>query len=296
MRVLVTGGSGFVGGFVRTELEQAGHEVVLHGAEQGDIRDPAVALAMVREARPEACLHMAGIAFVPRAWSEPALVFGVNVEGTIHLLEAVRHHAPAARTLVISSAQVYGNTPREHPLREDAPLEADNLYGVSKVAADLSALLYARRYGLPVMTARPCNHIGPGQARDYVVPAFAAQIKTIAAGRAEARMKVGNLESRREFADVRDVARAYRLLLEGGRPGQAYNVSTGRLIRIGEVLDELCRRAGVSPVRERDDRLYRPTDAQPALDATRIREDVGWTPRIPLDQTLADILAATPLE
>lgn len=292
MRVLVTGGSGFVGGFVRRDLEAAGHTVVLHGHEHGDIRDPAQVEALVRDARPDACLHMAGIAYVPRGWTEPDLVFSVNVEGTIRVLEALRRLAPAARTLVISSAQVYGNTPRGRPLTEDDALEPDNLYGVSKVAADLMALLYARRYGMAVMTARPCNHIGPGQSTDFVVPAFAAQLKAIAAGRREPVMRVGNLESLREFADVRDVARAYRLLLEGGVGGRAYNIATGKLVKIGDLLERLCQVAGVRPAIEVEPKFYRPTDAQPALDTARIAADIGWATKIPLEQTLADILAA----
>lgn len=292
MRVLVTGGSGFVGGFVRRDLEAAGHTVVLHGQEHGDIRDPAQVEALVRDARPDACLHMAGIAYVPRGWTEPDLVFSVNVEGTLHVLEAVRRLAPAARTLVVSSAQVYGNTPRGQPLTEDDALEPDNLYGVSKVAADLMALLYARRYGLAVMTARPCNHIGPGQSTDFVVPAFAAQLKAIAAGQREPVMRVGNLESLREFADVRDVARAYRLLLESGTGGRAYNIATGKLVKIGDLLNQLCQVAGVQPAIEVEPKFYRPTDAQPALDTARIAADIGWAPQIPLERTLADILAA----
>lgn len=294
MRVLVTGGSGFVGGFVRRDLEAAGHTVVLHGAEHGDIRDAAQVDALVREARPEGCLHMAGIAYVPRAWSEPDLVFGVNVEGTVHVLEALRRHAPAARTLVVSSAQVYGNTPRGTPVREEDALDPDNLYGVSKMAADLTALLYARRYGMAVMTARPCNHIGPGQSTDFVVPAFAAQLKDIAAGRKPPAMQVGNLDSLREFADVRDVARAYRLLLERGTGGRAYNVAVGELVKIGTLLDLLCAAAGVRPTIERNEKFYRPTDAQPVLDTARIQADIGWRPEIPLAATLRDLLAALP--
>jgi GDP-4-dehydro-6-deoxy-D-mannose reductase len=291
MRILVTGATGFVGRFVLRELEQAGHQLVLHGHEQGDIRDAALVDTLVREARPEACLHMAGIAFVPKGWTDPGLVFGVNVEGTIHVLESLRRHAPAARTLVVSSAQVYGGTPRERPVAEDDALTPDNLYGVSKVAADLMALLYARRYGMAVMTARPSNHIGPGQSADFVVPAFAAQLKAMAAGTRAHAMRVGNLESRREFADVRDVARAYRMLLEGGVAGRAYNIASGRFVKIGELLGLLSRAVGVQPAIEVDPNLYRPTDAQPALDTRRIEADTGWKPGFTLEQTLADVLA-----
>ncbi|MBX7260014.1 MAG: GDP-mannose 4,6-dehydratase, partial [Candidatus Hydrogenedentes bacterium] len=138
----------------------------------------------------------------------------------------------------------------------------------------------------------PANHIGPGQAKDFVVSSFASQVAAIAAGKHEPVMKVGNLESEREFADVRDVVRAYRLILEKGTPGRAYNVATDHFVKIRYILDKLCELAGVKPTLEIDQALFRPTDTQARIDTTRIRTDVGWIPNIPLDQTLKDILAS----
>lgn len=302
MRVLITGSRGFVGRHVQNNLRAAGHETLdlITAAErparnaheyEGDICDANRMRSLVRDLRPDACLHLAGVAFVPVAWSKPEFVFEVNVQGTLNVLDAFRNEAPDARILVVSSSQVYGLQGSHRPLTEDDPMNPDNLYAVSKLAADLTALLYTRRYGMAVMTARPCNHIGPGQSADFVVPAFARQVNEIATGRCEPHMRVGNLESTREFLDVRDVVEAYRLILEKGQPGLAYNVGAGVSVHIGLLLEKLCELAGVKPVLEVDPQRFRPTDAHPVLDATRLRNHTGWQPRYSLDQTLADALA-----
>lgn len=269
MRILVTGSRGFVGRHVQNDLQVAGHEVLglIHAAErparsaqefEGDICDANRMRNLVRDLRPDACLHLAGVAFVPVAWSKPEFVFEVNVQGTLNVLDAFRTEAPEARILIISSAEVYGLQNCQRPLTEQDPMNPENLYAVSKQAADLTSLLYTRRYGMAVMTARPCNHIGPGQSADFVVPAFARQVNEIASGRSEPRMRVGNLESTREFLDVRDVVEAYRLILEKGQPGLAYNVGAGGSVRIGLLLEKLCRIAGVQPQLEVDAQRYRP--------------------------------------
>lgn len=300
MRVLVTGARGFVGRHVMAELASAGHEPIGLSRSQ-DCPDPAAhervadicSLAdmerVMRDTKPEGCIHLAGIAFVPIGWSQPHLVFAVNLGGTLNLLEAVRVHAPACRTVLVSSALVYGSSHPEHARDESAALDPQTIYAVSKVAADLNGLLYARHYGIPVMTARPCNHMGPGQAADFMAPSFARQLADIAAGRQAPRMRVGNLDSVREFMDVRDVASAYRLLIERGRAGEAYNISAGCAVPVRTILEQLCEMAGVKPELEMDPARWRPTDRQPMLVAEKLRRDTGWTPRYTLSQTLADI-------
>lgn len=301
MRVLVTGAGGFVGRHVTSELAAAGHEPLALDLEiprsvppeqafAADLRDASALAGLVRRLRPDACVHLGGIAFVPTGWTEPDLVFAVNAGGTLNLLEAFRREAPSARVLVVTSAEVYGRAPSPVPLTEEAPLRPDNMYAVSKMAADLSSLLYARRYGMHVMTARPENHIGPGQSGRFVAPSFAAQLLAMAEGRAEPVIRVGNLEVERDFTDVRDVARAYRLLLEGGRAGSPYNVASGRFVRIRAILDKLCELAGAHPQVETDPQRYRPADNPPRIATGRIRDDVGWQPLIPLPETLSDIL------
>jgi GDP-4-dehydro-6-deoxy-D-mannose reductase len=301
MRVLVTGSRGFVGRHLVRDLEAAGHTVtgLTHHSDTSpgpaitcDIVEAESMSRIVRDARPEGCIHLAAMAFVPASWNRPQQAFAINVGGTLNVLDALRSHVPACRTLVVSTAQIYGNHPRPRPLAESDATLPDHPYGASKLAADLMTLMYARHHQLPALTARPCNHLGPGQPPDYVVPSFAAQVAGIAAGHTEPVMKVGNLESEREFLDVRDVVRAYRLLLERGRPGEAYNVASGRFVKMSEILDRLCRLAGVKPRIEVDPARFRPTDVQPRLDASKLQRDTGWEPAIPLEQSLADILGA----
>ena len=285
-------------------LRSAGHEAV--GSDVGspaggtstylplDVRDPDSIASVLADVAPDAILHLGGIAFVPLGWTQPQRVFHVNTIGTLNVLDAVRQHRPAARVLIVTSAEVYGSHPAPAPLAEDAPYRPDNIYGVAKAAADHAALLYAAHHRLDVMVARPSNHIGAGQSKDFVSSAFASQLAAIAAGAAP-RMRVGNLDQRRDFTDVRDVVRAYALLLERGHAGLAYNIASGHLIPVRDLLDGLCGVAQVRPQIEIDPGLFRPDENRPSYDTARIRDHVGWKPEIPLRQTLeavyADILS-----
>lgn len=298
MKILITGAHGFVGGFVRRECVAHGHEVVAHDLHHAadvrfNIADAAAVADGIADVMPDAVVHLAAMAHVPTCEKQPKVAYEVNVGGTINLLEAIRQHAPKARVLTISTAQIYGNKPRPAPLPEAAVCAPDHIYGVTKLAADLTTLLYHRRHGIHTMTARPANHIGPGQSPDFVVPSFARQLREIAAGKREPRIRVGNLDSVREFTDVRDVARAYRLLLESGKSGQAYNLSSGRFVTIRWILETLCRLTGVRPEIVVDPALYRPADTQPGLDCSRVLRDIGWRSEIPLEQSLVDIYAST---
>lgn len=303
MRTLVTGVNGFVGGHAAAELRRGDHRVV--GSDRdpaapdadreyvpADVTDAAAMDALVQGVRPDACLHLAGLAAPADADADPARAYAVNTLGTIHLLAAVRRHAPTARVLVVSSAHVYGAPGGDGPLSEDAPLRPASLYAASKAAADEAALLCGRRFGLHCMTARPTNHIGPGQSPGFVVPAFAHQLLAIRRGEGEAVLRVGNLDSRRDFLDVRDVVRAYRLLLEAGAAASAYNIAGGRPVAVRDILDALCRLTGVHPRIEIDPARFRPTDRALRLDASRLVAHTGWRPAIPLEQTLADVIAA----
>ena len=304
MKVLVTGCNGFAGRHAIAALRHAGHEVVggdvacLPAAAfpclEMDVRDLDSIQGVLEKARPDAILHLGGIAFVPIGWTQPQSVFSVNTIGTLNLLDAVRQRAPATRVLVVTSAEVYGSHPAPRPLAEDAPYRPDNIYGVAKAAADQSALLYAEHHHLNVMVARPSNHVGAGQAKYFVSSAFASQLAAIAGG-AEPIVRVGNLDQRRDFTDVRDVARAYALLLERGRAGLAFNIASGHMVPVRAIFDLLCDIANVRPRIEVDPTLFRPNENRPAYDTPRILSHVGWKPEIPLRQTLeavyADILS-----
>jgi len=299
MRVLVTGAGGFVGRHVLHELTAHGHEAFGIDLDNtgnslapghsftGCITDAGFLSKVVTDITPNACIHLAGVAFAG-GWN-PELVLKTNIQGTTTVLETFRLSHPSARILSVSSAHVYGMKARSAPIREDDPPNPDTIYAIAKTAADRIALLYARQFGLNVMVARPHNHIGPGQSPQFAIPSFARQVKAISQG-ASPVIKTGNLDNHRDFTDVRDIARAYRLLLEKGRSGQAYNVSSGREVRLGDILDRLCQLGRIHPDIVRDETLYRPRDQNPVLDTSRIRNDTGWAPTIPLDQTLSDIL------
>lgn len=303
MLVWVTGAAGFVGRHAIKELRKGGHEVVasvapgestsldLSSATEGiDLSDAAGLASFARNHKPDACLHLAGMAFVPKAWECPQDAFRVNTIGTLNLLEAFRAHRPEARFLTVTSAQIYGHVPQGQPIGEETPPVAESIYAVSKWSADASTLLYAARHGMNTMTARPCNHIGPGQSESFVVSAFARQLIEIREGIRPNAIKVGNLASRREFTDVRDVVRAYRLILEKGHAGLAYNVASGNLTTIQAVFDALCLIVGVSPKVEIDPSLYRPTDTQPEIDISRLKSHTGWAAQLSMDTTLRDIV------
>jgi len=306
MRILVTGASGFAGRHVVRELRDHDHEVLAvdrqfepplpagTSTHVCDICDGATLNAFVASTAPDACIHLAGIAFVPEGRQHPARVFRTNTMGTLHLLQAFRRLQRPAPLLTVSTAHVYGRTARSQPITESDPLQPETAYAISKCAADMLTLHYATEYGMHTMTARPHNHIGPGQSQRFVIASFAAQLRAMQCGATAPRITVGNLQSERDFTDVRDVARAYRLLVEHGRPGQAYNIASGHPVTVQSVLDALCRIAGIHPEIVVDSERFRPTDSWPPLDLTRIRQETGWTPRFHIDQTLGDILEHTP--
>lgn len=304
MRILVTGVCGFVGRHLTHELTRQGHQVI--GLDIGTapawLPQPSFISASITDAdalekavtstQPDACIHLAAWAFVPSGSVDPARIFDINLVGTTNILEAFRKAAPSARILFISTSHVYGMRKRAEAIHEEDLLGPDTFYAVSKAAADQCCLLYAKQYGMPIMVARPHNHIGPGQSPKFSLSSFARQVAAIRDG-APPSMKVGNLDNRRDFTDVRDIVRAYRLLIEKGIPGKAYNIASGHEIRVGDALARLCQLAGVKPEITCDPAFYRPADENPILDTRRIRNDTGWEPVIPLDTTLKDILNLT---
>ena len=288
MRALLTGASGFVGGWLREYLEAQGDEVVAL-AGSIDIRDGEAVAAALGEHRPEALYHLAALTHVGRSWEEPAETFSVNALGTLNVLEAARRAAQPPVILLVSSAEVYG-TVGAAPVREDAPLRPVSTYAASKVAAEYLGVQATLGRFQRVVRARPFNHVGPGQAPNFVVSALARRI-ALAELSGGGQVAVGNLEPRRDIIDVRDVVRAYRLLVERGEPGEAYNVASGRTVTIAEVLDELVGLAKCPIEVVQDPSLLRPVEV-PVLsgDATRLSERTGWRPEIPLTQTLGDVL------
>lgn len=291
MRSLITGGRGFVGQWLASHLREQGDDVVVVDLEV-DVTDRAAVQAALVDAEPDAIYHLAAMTHVGQSWDEPLKVVEVNVMGTAVLLASARQFRPEARVLVTSSAEVYGmvTDPSALPLREDSPTAPLTPYAASKLAAEALVDQAVRGHGQQVIAVRPFNHIGPGQSPTFAVPALAKRIVE-AERRGTGSIPVGNLSARRDFTDVRDVVRAYRMLIESGVPGTVYNVCSGRDVAIQEIADGLLDLAGASLALVTDPSLVRPVEV-PELrgDPNRIRAATGWEPEVPLRQTLGDVL------
>lgn len=300
MRVLVTGAGGFVGGYMIRCLIEAGHEVAALSRDWSgpplpdDIRRATVDLGDGRgvgdfasAVRPDGVIHLAAQASPGASWERAHETYRTNIEGTAHLLDAVRDLG--ARVLLIGSAQQYRARNDGRPLTEPDAQLASSPYGLTKIAQEQMGLMYMARYGLPVIFTRSFNHTGPGQSPAYAVGSFASQIALIAAGRSEPVLNVQNLDARRDLLDVRDVVMAYRALLEAADPGEAFNVCSGRALRMADVLDKLLQFSGLSGKVEVRDVPEERTDVLVG-DPRKIRAAVGWEPQIPLESSLRQTL------
>jgi GDP-4-dehydro-6-deoxy-D-mannose reductase len=274
-----------------------GHEVL---EAEVDVRDRDAVHQVIADAQPEGIAHLAAITHTPEATAEPDAAFAVAVGGTINVLEAARDLQRAPAVLVTGSSEVYGSPdPAQLPLTETSRIAPATVYALSKAAQESVALSYAARYSIPVVVTRAFNHTGPGQRPVFVVPALARRIRDVAEGR-RSYVRTGNLDLKRDIGDVRDVVRAYRLVLEklagngSIRYGQVFNVCTGAAVSLRWIAEEFLRLAAIRADLRRDDGLARPGDA-PAIwgDPSCIKEVVGWHASIPIQKTLADVWAAS---
>jgi GDP-4-dehydro-6-deoxy-D-mannose reductase len=289
VRAYVTGASGFVGSWLAAHLTEAG-DILVGGSGEVDVTDPAAIAAAITDAAPEAVYHLAALAHVGRSWEEPARTFEVNAIGTVNVLAAASACSPMPVVVVVSSAEVYGLPDGSAPVTETAPLRPVNPYAASKVAAEFAGLQAFLGRGVPVVRVRPFNHFGPGQSPDFVVSALARRIAE-AERAGGGTVTVGNLSASRDFTDVRDVVRAYRLVAGGGVPGEVYNVASGRAVAIDDLVRRLAAMATETVELVEDPQLFRPVDA-PLLvgDATTLRSATGWEPVIPFEETLGAVL------
>ncbi len=287
IRALVTGGSGFVGLHLCAALRDAGDTVLLSEA---DITDREAILAEFAAAEPDVVYHLAAQADVGASWDRPVETFRVNAEGTLNVLDAARL-AGASRVLAITSADLYGRlTEADMPITEAQPLRPVTPYGASKAAADMLCVQAGLGYGLDVVRVRAFNHLGPGQSDQFVASAIASRIAAAERDGTD-RVKVGNLDARRDFTDVRDVVRAYRALMLDGEAGEAYHVCSGVDRSVRELADILIGHSSADIILEPDPELMRPVDLKVLRgDNTKISERTGWSPTIPIEQTLADLL------
>jgi len=307
-RVLVTGALGFVGDHLCRELLRSGHEVfgcdlecatagagaagVPFAARACDVADAGALAALVSELMPSAVLHLAAQSSASRAFVRPRETFLANALGTQNLFEAVRSHSPEAFVLVVSSGEIYGpQDARGAPATEDTPVVPVSPYALSKAVQDLLGLQYWKSHKIRSVRARPFNHTGPGQTTTFALPNFARQIALAEAGRCEPVIEVGNLEAVRDFLDVRDVVRAYLLLLEHGTPGEAYNICSGRPRRIQSLLDALLSMSTTKVTLKRAESRMRQSDISYLVgNSAKLREQTGWEPAYRLEDTLLEIL------
>jgi GDP-4-dehydro-6-deoxy-D-mannose reductase len=306
--VVVTGAAGFAGSHLVDRLEETlphdqplfawrrpGGRAARRGSDrvtwtEVDLLDaPSVASAIART-RPEVVYHCAGSPHVASSWSDTLTPLSSNVLATEHLLLAIEQHSPRTRLFVPSSALVYATSAT--PRSEDAPLVPKTPYGVSKLAQELLACRAQHDRGLDIFIARPFNHVGPRQDASFATAAFARQIALIETGQAPPVIHVGNLEARRDLTDVRDTVRAYQLITASGIAGRVYNVCSGVARRVGDLLEGLLSIARVNVEVAVDPERLRPSDV-PVLvgDPSRIQRELGWQAEIPIERTLADLLA-----
>jgi GDP-4-dehydro-6-deoxy-D-mannose reductase len=287
MRVFVTGASGFVGRRLLPVLTAAGHEAIGVDRET-DVTDSGAIQRALEAHSPDAVIHLAAMSSVAQSWRQAEACYRLNFNGTRNLIRAIEATRPAARLMLIGSADQYSATsPQGRAITETTALRPRSPYARTKAACELLGTEAADR-GLDVVRVRAFNHTGAGQADAFVVSSFARQVAAIRRGQQTPVMRVGNLESVRDFLHVDDVTRAYLALLDPAVPAEVYNVASGRATSIQEVLDRLLALAGVEARIERDPDRWRETDWLVG-DASRLRDATGWQPEIPLESILQEI-------
>jgi len=311
MKVLITGITGMVGSHLadyildnhpsveihglirwRSPLDNVRHilpKVILHPAE---LRDLNSLVLLLRKVQPDWIFHLAAQSYVSSSFDAPADTIHTNVIGTANLLDAVRITGIAPKIHICSSSEVYGQVREDEiPIRETNPFRPASPYAVSKLAEDMIGLQYYLSYGIKTVRTRMFTHTGPRRGDVFAESAFAKQIAEIEAGLRPNPVKVGDLDSVRTFADVRDAVRAYWLLLEKCPPGEVYNIGGNRTMTIGEMLEILKGMARCKIEHEVDSALLRPSDVTLQIpDTSKFRAATGWKPEIPLEVTLQDLL------
>ncbi|MDX2160762.1 MAG: GDP-mannose 4,6-dehydratase [bacterium] len=308
MNVLITGAGGFVGQHLIQQLLASAPQHTIHGTvlrsapaasaahpvqyHQVDLRHDRAVDALVQAIQPNQVYHLAAQANVARSFEQPWETLENNIRTQITLFEALRALPKPPRIVLVTSGEIYGtHAAAEGPFDESAPFQPSNPYSVSKVTQDMLGFQYWHTYQLPVLRARPFNHLGPGQNLGFVAPDFAMQIARIEAGLQAPVMHVGTLTAERDFTDVRDIVRAYLLIMAHGEPGAAYNVATGTACTVRHLLDVLLGMADVAIDVQTDPTRVRPGSAPKSWgDSSRLRIATGWQPALSLEQTLRDVL------
>ena len=305
MKALIIGAAGFVGPYlaeaVRNNLKcetvvtkRPGTRTDIPGVQirDLDIMDEGAILPLLQDEHPYYIFHLAAQSSVSRSWKDPGLTVNVNVKGTLNLLDAVRQLEYKPKVLMAGSGEEYGYIdPDEIPIKEEQFLRPGNIYAATKAGQNMMASVYAQAYNMQLVMTRSFNHMGPGQSPVFVVSDFCRQAVRIEKGLQDPVIRVGNLSSKRDFTDVRDVVNAYTALIQFGVPGETYNVGTGKAIEIRSLLDKIIELSSAKINVEVDKAKLRPVDV-PVIepDMTKMYKATGWTPAIPLEQTIKDML------
>lgn len=295
-RLFITGQSGFVG--LAFERMRA-HAVAAQGWDlvsadsSYDLLEPDSLERVLRQARPDAVIHLAGQTFIPEAFRDPGHTLDVNLKGTLNLLQALQRCGFNGTFLYVSSGDVYGKvSPELLPITEQQPVRPQNPYAVSKAAAELLCYQWSCSTPWRILVARPFNHIGAGQREDFVISSVARQLARIRLGLQEARILVGDVDVSRDFLDVEDVISAYLALLENGHNGEIYNVCSGKEYLIRDLIASMLYLSEVDAVIEQDPARLRPSDLRRVKGSNeKIEQATAWTPRIPMQQTLLNVLS-----
>lgn len=302
-RALIVGAAGFVGGYLATELAENGYEVfctkMQHEEKTNpfpfynlDILNQQEIEALLAELQPEYIFHLAAQSSVGSSWKNPDLTLDVNIKGSTHLLQAVQESGQTPKILLIGSGEEYGMVrPEDVPVTENTLPRPGNIYAASKVAQNMMGAIYAKAYDMQIIMVRAFNHIGPLQTPTFVVADFCKQVAEIEAGKQEPVIRVGNLSAVRNFTDVRDVVKAYVLLVEKGMTGETYNVGSPKSIAIQSILDMILASSKANITVEVDPQKLRPIDVPVVeVDTNKLQKATGWAPEISIQQTIQETL------
>ncbi len=305
MKALIIGAAGFVGGYLADHLHnECGWSVCVTKMPQEvclienvevydlDILEKNAMEQLLEQVAPDYIFHLAAQSSVAVSWKRPDLTVDVNVKGCVNVLEAVRKMEKKPRVLLIGSGEEYGPVKQEeNPVKETQMLHPGNIYAATKVCQNMIGKIYADAYQMDIMMVRAFNHIGPKQAPLFVVSDFCKQVAEIEKGQKEPVMYVGNLSAMRDFTDVRDIVRAYAMLIQKGKTGETYNVGSGMAIEICELLDKILKLSTKEIKVEIDEKKLRPVDVKIVeADVSKLVEETGWERRFKLEDTLKDIL------
>jgi GDP-4-dehydro-6-deoxy-D-mannose reductase len=301
-KAFITGVAGFVGKYLAAHLNEQGYAV--YGTDrwpackspnvdyhEGDILDTAAMAQLFLSIRPDLIFHLAGVSFPSDADKSPQYALDINIMGAVSVLDAAFQSCASSRVLLVGSSKQYGDAGADTPIPETAPCAPTSFYGVSKYVAELIGMQYVRQHGMDVRFTRSFNHTGPGQSERFVCSDWAKQVVAIECGRAEPVVCVGDTGPAIDLTDVRDVVRAYLLILEKGAKGEAYNVCSGKAVPLKEVLTAMTARSGKKIMIEQDpSRIKKHTTAAKAFgDRSKLSRATGWEPAIPLTKTIDDL-------